>query len=99
MDSTTIVSNEALLARLSADYNDGMMNFHQTQGTCPPARAQGGDQQAQTSAYVSHSGRTLLNPSTQAWVPSADAAKAHPAQFENSLAGSVRLSVDRIRDG
>lgn len=73
MDSATIISNEALLARLSADYRDGMMGAQGAAQKCPRANnSRDNSHEASTSQQTGlsvHLNHLPLNPSSPAWSP------------------------------
>lgn len=64
MDPIPTVSNEALLARLSADYRDGMLSFEQRQSECPSTTGKEQCEQKQTN--VTPTAGTAVRPQSHA---------------------------------
>jgi hypothetical protein len=73
MNPDTVMSNEALLARLSADYRDGMMGTHGAGQNCPRANDRRDDQHeastSQQDGHSAHLNHLSLNQNSQAWSP------------------------------
>ena len=93
MESMPSVSQEALLARLSADYRDGMLSIQQSQTECPSTTDDRDSQQTQLAVSPTTGGvdQPVFRSSPEHWGAGGDRNNRSENQVDSRAALSVSL--------